>query len=148
MMVGCNVSNYTLGYRTHNNKRPNGQKKRPHRGSNTGPHDLQSYALPLSYRVVESNIGSYKQDLQNNSTHHLASSNVQQHHLSSSARTNTSGVRVQVCCSTLYNVHFYDLRDSGNSDLIWDTIQPEVTLTRAQASSIKFYSQRFGPPTK
>ena len=27
-------------------------KVRPHRGSNTGPHDLQSYALPLSYGVI------------------------------------------------------------------------------------------------
>ena len=27
-------------------------KIRPHRGSNTGPHDLQSYALPLSYGVT------------------------------------------------------------------------------------------------
>jgi hypothetical protein len=27
-------------------------KSRPHRGSNTGPHDLQSYALPLSYGVL------------------------------------------------------------------------------------------------
>ena len=26
------------------------EKKRAHRGSNTGPHDLQSYALPLSYK--------------------------------------------------------------------------------------------------
>ena len=27
-------------------------KMRAHRGSNTGPHDLQSYALPLSYRAL------------------------------------------------------------------------------------------------
>ncbi len=26
--------------------------ERPHRGSNTGQHDLQSYALPLSYKAV------------------------------------------------------------------------------------------------
>lgn len=28
-----------------------GIKKRSHRGSNTGPYDLQSYALPLSYKT-------------------------------------------------------------------------------------------------
>ena len=26
--------------------------ERPHRGSNTGPYDLQSYALPLSYKAT------------------------------------------------------------------------------------------------
>lgn len=35
------------------------QKWRPDRGSNTGPHDLQSYALPLSYRVTVFNAGAH-----------------------------------------------------------------------------------------
>ena len=46
------LRSHVLATGSHEPQTENMQKRRPDRGSNTGPHDLQSYALPLSYRVT------------------------------------------------------------------------------------------------